>query len=52
MTAWTGYLDSAGSPRLKITLRGVWQGVEQELDAIVDTGSPGFFQCQWWTLSR
>jgi predicted aspartyl protease len=42
MTAWTGYLDSAGSPRLKIILRGVWQGVEQELDAIVDTGFTGF----------
>jgi predicted aspartyl protease len=42
MTAWTGYLDNAGSPRLKITLRGVWQGVDQELDAIVDTGFTGF----------
>lgn len=42
MTAWTGSLDSAGSPRLKIILRGVWQGVEQELDAIVDTGFTGF----------
>lgn len=42
MTAWTGYLDNAGSPRLKITLRGVWEGVNQELDAIVDTGFTGF----------
>jgi predicted aspartyl protease len=42
MTAWTGYLDNAGSPRLKIILRGVWEGVEQELDAIVDTGFTGF----------
>ena len=42
MTAWTAYLDSTGTPRLKITLRGVWQGVQQELDAIVDTGFSGF----------
>jgi predicted aspartyl protease len=42
MPTWTGFLDSTGSPRIKISLRGWYEGVHRELDAVVDTGFTGF----------
>jgi predicted aspartyl protease len=41
MADWIGYLDSSGTPRIKITIKGpVHDG--QEFDAVIDTGFTGF----------
>jgi len=37
-----GFLDSAGTPRLKILISGVLSNEPQEFEAIVDTGFTGF----------
>lgn len=42
MTQLTGFLDSGGSPRLKIFISGVFSQEPQEFEAIIDTGFSGF----------
>lgn len=38
----TGYIDSAGHPRIKIGVYGLSEALKQEFEAIIDTGFTGF----------
>ena len=42
MATWTGYLDNAGCPRVKVSLYGYNPTVFKEFEVIVDTGFTGF----------
>jgi len=42
MAHWTGFFDSSGAPRLKISIYGYAKATAREFDAIVDTGFSGF----------
>jgi len=43
MPQWTGFLDSTGSPSIKLGIGGVFTtGTPQEFDVIIDTGFSGF----------
>ena len=42
MPAWIGSFNNSGSPILKIRLYGISEKVNQEFDAIIDTGFSGF----------
>src|SRR2546426_9857730 len=42
MASQTGSLDKAGSPRIKVHIRGVFTTPPAEVDALIDTGFTGF----------
>lgn len=42
MAHWTGYFDSSGAPRLKISIYGCARQFSKEFDVVVDTGFSGF----------
>ena len=42
MASWDGTIDSSGSPRIKISVYGINEGLAREFDALVDTGFSGF----------